>query len=403
MYEYGLSPRLRPLQNVARATKIGYECVGFVIGVTHMIRRRFCFALAACAALVSISAAPRAAEEKVLNLYIWSDYLAPDTIENFTKKTGIKVNVDVFDSSETLEAKLLAGKSGYDVVVPNGPILKRFIAAGVVRPLDKNKLPHLTTQDPAIISRAAGADPGNAHSIVYMWGTSGIGYNVEKVKAALGEDAPVDSWKLILDPANAAKLSKCGLYVFDAASDIFEFTLNYMGKNPHSVVASDYEDAGAVWRQVRPSITKFHNSEHISALANGDICVATGYSGDIFQARDRAEEAKKGVEVAYSIPQEGAVMWFDFMAIPKDAPHPEAAHAFLDYILTPEVIGPITNEVWYANANAQAKPFVDKEILEDETVYPPPALMNKLVTENNPPQEIERLRTRIWNRVKTGN
>jgi len=368
-----------------------------------MIRRRFCFALAACAALVSVSAAPRAAEEKVLNLYIWSDYLAPDTIENFTKKTGIKVNVDVFDSSETLEAKLLAGKSGYDVVVPNGPILKRFIAAGVVRPLDKSKLPHLATQDPAIISRAAGADPGNAHSIVYMWGTSGIGYNVEKVKAALGEDAPVDSWKLILDPANAAKLSKCGLYVFDAASDIFEFTLNFLGKNPHSTEAADYEFAGEVWQQVRPSITKFHNSEHISALANGDICVATGYSGDIFQARDRAEEAQKGVEIAYSIPEEGAVMWFDFMAIPKDAPHPDAAHAFLDYILTPEVIGPITNEVWYANANAASKPFVDKEILEDETVYPAPALMNKLVTENNPPQEIERLRTRIWNRVKTGN
>jgi len=368
-----------------------------------MIRRRFCLALAACAALVSLAEMAHAAEEKVLNLYIWSDYLAPDTIENFTKKTGIKVNVDVFDSSETLEAKLLAGKSGYDVVVPNGPILKRFVSAGVVRPLDKSKLPHLPTQDPAITARAVGADPGNAHSIVYMWGTTGIGYNVAKVKATLGEDAPVDSWKLILDPANAAKLSKCGLYVFDAASDIFEFTLNYMGKNPHSTVAKDYEDAGALWQKVRPSITKFHNSEHISALANGDICVATGYSGDIFQARDRAEEAKKGIEVAYSIPQEGAIMWFDFMAIPKDAPHPDAAHAFLDYILTPEVIGPITNEVWYANANAQAKPFVEKEILEDETVYPGADMMAKLFPENSPPQDIERLRTRIWTRVKSGN
>ncbi len=366
-----------------------------------MIRRHFCLAVAACAALISVSV--HAAEEKVLNLYIWSDYLAPDTIANFTKKTGIKVNVDVFDSSETLEAKLLAGKSGYDVVVPNGPILKRFIAADVLRTLDKSKLPHLNTQDPAITARAAGADAGNAHSIIYMWGTSGIGYNVAKVKAALGKDAPVDSWKLILDPANAAKLSKCKLYVFDAASDIFEFTLSYMGKDPHSTVAKDYEDAGALWQKVRPSITKFHNSEHISALANGDICVATGYSGDIFQARDRAEEAKKGVEIAYSIPQEGAVMWFDFMAIPKDAPHPDAAHAFLDYILMPEVIGPITNEVYYANANTKAKPFTEKEVLEDETVYPGPDMMKKLFPENTPAQDIERLRTRIWNRVKSGN
>lgn len=360
------------------------------------------FMLGMILAAVSAFPAPAADKEKVLNLYIWSDYLAPDTIKNFTAKTGIKVNVDVFDSSETMEAKLLAGSSGYDVVVPNGPILNRFIKAGVLQPLDKRRLPHIDTQDPEIVGRAAGQDPGNAYGIVYMWGTSGIGYNVAKVRAALGENAPVDSWNLILDPANAQKLSKCGLYAFDSPADIFELTLNYMGKDPHSTVAKDYEDAGALWQKVRPSITKFHNSESISALANGDICVAMGYSGDMFQARDRAKDAKKGVEIAYSIPKEGAVMWFDLLAIPKYAPHPDAAYAFLDYILMPEVIGPISNEVYYANSNAKAKPFVEKEILEDETVYPGKAMMEKLFPESSPTQEIERLRTRIWSRVKSG-
>ena len=345
----------------------------------------------------------RAAEEKVLNLYIWSDYLAPDTLANFTKKTGIKVNMDVFDSSEVLEGKLLAGSSGYDVIVPNGPILKRFISAGIVRPLDKSKLPHINTQDKDIVSRAATADPGNANGIVYMWGTSGIGYNVKMVEKALGKKAPVDTWKLILDPANAQKLAACGLYAFDSAADIFELTLNYLGRDPHSTVPQDYEDAGAAWQKVRPYIRKFDNSEYISALANGDICVAMGFSGDVTQAHDRAEEAKKGVEIAYSVPKEGAVMWFDFMAIPKDAPHPDAAHAFLDYIMTPEVIASITNSISYANANAPAKKLVKKEILDDKSVYPDKPMMDKLFTESNPTQDIERLRTRIWNRIKTGN
>jgi putrescine transport system substrate-binding protein len=369
----------------------------------HMKRRFFSVvAVLALLAVAPVMVTAADTKDKVLNLYIWSDYLAPDTLKKFTKKTGIKVNMDVFDSSEALEAKLLAGGSGYDVIVPNGPVLNRFIKAGVVRPLDKNKLAHITTQDPEIVTHAAAQDPGNTHGIVYMWGTSGLGYNVEKVKKLLGADAPVDSWKLILDPANAEKLSKCGIYVFDSAADIFELTLSYIGKDPHSANPKDYEEAAAVWQKVRPYVTKFHNSEYISALANGDVCVAMGYSGDIFQARDRAAEAKKGVEIVYSIPKEGAVMWFDFMAIPKDAPHPDAAHAFLDYIMTPEVIGPITNAMWYANANAKARPFVDPEILKDETVYPDKATMGRLFPETNPSQEIERLRTRLWNRVKTG-
>jgi putrescine transport system substrate-binding protein len=353
-------------------------------------------------AVLLLAALPSRAGDDVLNLYIWSDYLAEDTVANFTKETGIEVNVDVFDSSEMLEAKLLAGASGYDVIVPNGPVLSRLIKAGIVRPLDKARLPNLKTQDPALAARATAADPGNAHAIMYMWGTSGIGYNPAKVRAALGADAPVDSWKLIFDPANAAKLEKCGIYVFDSPTDVFELTLNYLGRDPHSTMPKDYEDAGALWRTIRPHVAKFHNSEYISALANGDICVAMGFSGDIFQAADRAEEAKNGVEVAYAIPKEGTVIWFDFMAIPKDAPHPDAAHAFLDYILRPQVIGAVSNTVFYANANADAAPFVDKEILGDPAIYPGPEVMQRLFSELTPPAEIERLRTRIWNRVKTG-
>ncbi|MGE4062422.1 MAG: polyamine ABC transporter substrate-binding protein [Rhodospirillaceae bacterium] len=358
---------------------------------------------ASALALLMLSACgPASDSEKTLNLYIWSDYLAPDTIENFTKRTGIAVNVDVFDSSELLEAKMLAGGSGYDVIVPNGPVLARFIKAGIVRTLDRARLPNIANQDPVIATRAASSDPGNGHAIVYMWGTSGIGYNPAKVKEVLGEDAPVDSWKLILDPAYAARLAACGIYVFDSPADVFELTLAYLGKDPHATVVADYEAAAAAWRQVRPHIAKFHNSEYISALANGDICVAMGYSGDIFQAADRAKEAGKGVEVAYSIPKEGAVMWFDFMAIPKDAPHPTAAHAFLNYILEPEVMAAITNEVYYANANAKAAPFVSKEIIEDKNVYPPPEMMDRLFPETAPSADIESLRTRLWSSVKTG-
>lgn len=365
-----------------------------------MTYRRFCAGMIVALALAGCG--PSSDSEKTLNLYIWSDYVAPDTIANFTKRTGITVNMDVFDSSELLEAKMLAGRSGYDVVVPNGPVLARFIKAGMVQPLDKTKLPNLANQDSTIAGRAAASDPSNAHGVVYMWGTSGIGYNVAKVKEVLGEDAPVDSWKLILDPAYASKLAACGIYVFDSPADVFELTLAYLGKESHSTNPADYEAAADVWRGARPHIAKFHNSEYISALANGDICVAMGYSGDIFQAADRAKEADKGVEIGYSIPKEGAVMWFDFLAVPKDAPHPTAAHAFINYILEPEVMAAITNEVFYANGNAKAAPFISKEILEDPNVYPPPEMMQRLFPEMAPSAEIESLRTRLWNGVKTG-
>ena len=360
-----------------------------------------------CAAILmgAVSAQTRpawAAADKTLNLYIWSDYLAPDTLANFTKRTGIAVNMDVFDSSEMLEAKLLAGGSGYDVIVPNGPVLRRFIQAGVVRPLDKSKLPNIDTQDPQITAGAAGVDPGNAHGIVYMWGTSGIGYNAAKVRAALGPNAPVDSWSLLFDPANAAKLAKCGLYVFDSQSDVFEVTLNYLGLDPHSATPADYDKAAELWKKIRPYVGKFHNSEYISALANGDICVAMGFSGDVFQARDRAEEAKQGVELAYAIPKEGTQMWFDQMAIPADAPHKEEAFEFINYMMRPDVIAKSSNYVFYANGNKASQELLDPAVHDDPAVYPDEATMAKLFVNTALDAKTQRIFTRTWTKIVTG-
>ncbi len=353
-------------------------------------------------ALALLFAFPAHAAEKTLNLYIWSDYLAPDTIANFTKATGIAVHVDVFDSGETLEAKMLAGGAGYDVIVPNGATLARLSKAGVIAPIDRTKLKNIGTQDPAILARAGEMGQATDHGIVYMWGTTGLGMNTAKAKAALGADAALDTWSLILDPAKAAKLASCGIYVFDSPTDVFQQTLAYLGKNPRSTDPADYQAAADVWAKVRPYITQFHNSEYISALANGDICIAMGYSGDVFQARDRAVEAKNGVKLDYLIPREGAMMWFDFMAIPKDAPHMEAAYAFLDYILKPDVIAPISNTVHYANANTQAAPLLTPALRNDKAVFPDAALMARLFPEIIPAQPLERLRTRLWNRIKSG-
>lgn len=345
---------------------------------------------------------PAHADDKTLNLFIWSDYLAPDTLDRFTKETGITVNVDNFDTSEMLEAKMLAGGSGYDIIVPNGPILNRLAAAGLLRAIDKSKLSNLGNIDAALAARAATQDAGNTHGVIYMWGTSGLGYNPTKVKAALGEDVPLDSWNLLFDPANAEKLSTCGIYAADSPADVFEPTLAFLGKDPHSQDEADYAAAAQLWTSIRPHIAKFHNSEYIAALANGDICLAMGYSGDVFQAADRAEKAGNGVEVAYAIPKEGAFVWFDFLAIPADAPNAAAAHAFIDFILRPDVIGPITNTVYYANANAKAASFVEAEILGDPTIYPTAEVMARLFPEQSPTPALERMRTRMWTRIKTG-
>lgn len=364
-----------------------------------MLRPIALFALAATLALPAA-----AAEEKVLAIYNWSDYIAADTIARFEAETGIKVSYDVYDSNETLEAKLLAGKSGYDLVVPSfSPFMIRQIKAGIYQPIDKSKLKNYGNLDKAILERTALGDPGNSHGVPYLWGTTGIGYNVAKVKEALGPDAPVDSLALLFDPKNAAKLASCGISLLDTAQELFPAALAYLGKNPISRDPKDLDAAAEVIQKIRPSIRKFHSSQYINDLANGDLCVAFGYSGDVIQAQTRAEEAKNGIEIKYSIPKEGAMLWVDMMGIPKDAPHPGNAHLFIDYILRPEVIAAITNAVGYPNPNALATELVDEEIREDPTIYPPEAVRGKLFFDQPAEGDFERRRTRAWTRVKSGN
>jgi putrescine transport system substrate-binding protein len=346
-------------------------------------------------------ATPAAAEEKVVNVYNWSDYIAEDTQANFEKETGIKVNYDMYDGNETLETKLLAGNSGYDIVVPSASFLERQIKIGVYQKLDKSKLPNLVNMDPEVMQRAALHDPGNEHSVVYMWGTTGIGYNPDKIAKAFPK-APVDSWSLVYEPENAAKLKDCGIAVLDSASEITATVLAYLGKDPNSQSPDDLAQAEAKLLSIRPYIRYIHSSQYINDLANGDICVAVGYSGDILQARDRASEAANNVTVKYTVPKEGTIIWFDTMAIPKDAPHPNNAHVFINYIMKPEVVAAISNYVNYANGNAAATPLVDESVRSDPGVYPPPEVKAKLFPDLAETQEFTRLLTRTWTRFMTG-
>ncbi|WP_353499472.1 MULTISPECIES: extracellular solute-binding protein [Vibrio] len=339
-----------------------------------------------------------AAEEKVLNIYNWSDYIAEDTIAKFEAETGIKVVYDVFDSNEVLEAKILSGNTGFDLVVPSNDFLGRQAKAGAFQKLDKSKLTNYQNLDPKLMGILADTvDPGNDYSVPYLWGTTGIGYNVEKVKAVLGEDAPVDSWDLVFKPENMEKLSKCGVGFLNAPTEIMAAALNYIGKDPNSADPNDYKkDALALLKEVRPYVTYFHSSQYINDLANGDICVAIGWSGDVLQAADRAAEADNGVEVAYSIPKEGALAWFDLMAIPKEAKHPENAHLFINYLLRPEVIAEISNYVWYANPNPPSREFIDAEILDDPGIYPTEEAQAKLYSSKMLPHKTSRAMTRAW-------
>jgi putrescine transport system substrate-binding protein len=357
---------------------------------------------AAGAAAGSAPTASTAPEEKVLNIYNWSDYIGEDTLKNFEKETGIKVTYDVFDSNELLEAKMVSGNTGYDLVVPSLQYLSRQVQAGVFQPLDKSKLPNWKNLDPEIMARIATLDPGNAHAVNWLWGTTGIGYNVAKVKAALGDNAPVTSWDLVFKPEYVSKLKSCGVAVLDTPGELIPIALNYLGEDPNSTDEAVIRKAEALLTQVRPYITEFNSSEYINELANGDICLAVGWSGDIFQAASRADEAKNGIEVKYNIPQEGAPMWFDMMAIPKDAKHPNNAHLFLDYIMRPDVMAGISNYVAYANANKASTALVDKEVLENPGVYPPADVMKKLFTFAVLPPDTDRLYTRIWTKLKTG-
>ncbi|MGW8463633.1 polyamine ABC transporter substrate-binding protein [Pseudomonas sp. CLCA07] len=336
-----------------------------------------------------------------VHIYNWSDYIGPTTLADFQKETGIKPVYDVFDSNETLEGKLLAGRTGYDVVVPSNHFLGKQIKAGAFQKLDKSKLTNYSNLDPVLLKRLEQNDPGNLYAVPYLWGTNGIGYNVEKIKAVLGVDK-IDSWDVVFEPENIKKLHSCGVAFLDSADEMMPTVLNYMGLNANSTNPEDYKKAEAKLLAVRPYVTYFHSSKYISDLANGDICIAIGFSGDMFQAKARAEEAGKGVNVAYTIPKEGGALWFDMLAIPKDSANVKEAHAFINYLLKPEVIAQVSDSVGYANPNPGSDKLMEQSIRTDESVYPPQAVLDKTYVSIELPPNIQRLMTRSWTKVKSG-
>jgi putrescine transport system substrate-binding protein len=361
----------------------------------HLLR------LLTAAAATTLMATVAFAQERTVHVYNWSDYIDESVLEEFTKETGIKVVYDVFDNNDVVETKLLAGGSGYDVVVPTGPFLARQIQAGVFQKLDKSKLPNLKNMWPDVSERLAKYDPGNEYAVNYMWGTTGIGYNVDKVKAALG-DTPIDSWDVLFKPENAEKLKSCGINILDASDETFAIAMNYVGKNPDSKETADLQAGGDVYKAIRPSVRTFNASAYIDELANGDTCITIGWSGDILQAKTRAEEAKNGVNVEYVIPKEGTYIWFDNLAIPADAKNVTEAHEFINFMMKPEVIAKSSNYVQYANGNLASQEFVDEDVKDNPGVYPPEDVMKKLFTISPYGPKEQRVLNRVWTEIKTG-
>jgi putrescine transport system substrate-binding protein len=357
----------------------------------------------ALAALIAgLAVAPAKPEERVVNFYNWSNYMAPGVLEDFTRETGIKVVYDTFDANETLETRLLAGKSGYDLVVPTAYFLQRQITARVFQKLDKTRLPNLTNAWPFVVQHLATYDPGNLYAVNYMWGTTGIGYNVKMVQSILGPDARVDSWDIVFKPENLARFKDCSVHMLDSADDIFPAALNYLGLDPNSTRQADLEKAADLVSKVRPYIRKFHSSEYLSALATGEICLVVGWSGDVMQARSRAAESKNGIEIGYAIPKEGAQMFFDNLAIPADAQHVAEAYELINYLYRPEIAAKNTDFLSYANGNLASQKLIDPKILNDKNIYPDEATLSKLfvITARDP--ATQRVINRLWTRVKTG-
>jgi putrescine transport system substrate-binding protein len=344
---------------------------------------------------------PAAGGDKVVNIYNWSDYISEDAIPNFTKETGIKVVYDVMDANETLEAKIMAGSTGYDVVVPSLQFLARQAKAGVYLPIDKSKIPNYANLDADLMAIIAKNDPGNTYGVPYLVGYTGIGYNVDKVKAALG-DVPANTWDLVFKPEIAAKLKDCGVMALDTPTELVPITLNYLGENPNSQDPAVIAKAAAALKVLNSNIRTFHSSQYIDSLANGDVCVAIGWSGDVWQARARAEEAKNKIDVQFVIPKEGAPIFFDMMAIPKDAKNADNAYAFINYVLKPEVMAGISSYVSYANAVKPSTPLVEESVRNNPNIYPPEEVRKKIFPLEPLTPEVSRQYTDMWSAMKSG-
>ncbi len=351
------------------------------------------------ASLVTFSAMASAVE--AVNISNWNGYIADDTLTRFTQATGIQATYDIHDSNEVLESKLMTGNSGYDVVSPSNHFLSRLIKAGAIQPLDKGQLPNWKNLDPVLMKKLEVNDPGNQYGYPYMWGTAGIGYNVEKIKAIFGSTEVTRSWDLIFDEAKIKQLSQCGVAFIDNPTQILPITLNYLGLPAHSHNPADYKKAEQALLKIRPYVQYFHASKYISDLANGNVCVVIGFNGDVVQAAASAKEANNGIEIAYSIPQEGSTLWFDMLVMPKNAPHQHNAYAYLNYLLMPEVIANISNSIHYANPNSAADALVSAPVKQDLAIYPPKDVMDKLFTVEELPAAIARLTTRLWTKLKT--
>ncbi len=364
-----------------------------------MLRRAVLTAAALAAALAST---PARAQERVLNVFNWNDYIDPYVVQRFTRETGIRVRYDVYDSLETLEGRLSAGRSGHDIVVPTSePTFSRLARAGAFRPLDRALIPNLAGLDPALQRQVAASDPENRFGALYLWGTIGLGINPDRIRA-LAPDAPLDSLALLMNPDHARRIARCGITVMDSAADVIPTVLRYLGKDPSSTSAEDLREVERALMAIRPHIRNFSTAGTIEALASGQSCLAFAYSGDAIQANARAREAGRGVTVQYVAPKEGAQLWFDLLAIPADAPNAANAHAFINFILQPEVMAAVTAHVRYPNGVPASRPLLPAEVANDPAIYPPEAVRAGFFTIGPVPQAAERARSRIWSRFKAG-
>jgi len=353
--------------------------------------------------LAGLNVQAQQASPPVLNIYNWADYIDPYAIERFQRETGIRIRYDVYDTLETLEGKLSAGRSGYDIVVPTSePSFNRLVRAGALQPLDMARIPNARNLDPALMARIAGVDPGNRHGVIYLWGTVGLGMNAARIRE-LAPDAPLDSLQLLLNPEHARRIARCGIAVMDSAVDVLPSVLRHLGFSPDSVVPAELEAAQRALLAIRPFLRSIPSPPAIiDALAAGEICLAFSYSGDVIQATARAREARRAHEVSYVMPREGAQLWFDMIAIPRDAPNPDAAHAFINFILQPDVMAGITRQVRYPNAVPASRALLPAEIQNDLSVFPPAEALARSFVAGTPAQAGERARARLWARFKAG-